>query len=337
MRFQRPGRIWIPEAPNLILGRGPCPRPTIEAEIKGGAMLFEGWFDVKLIHAKTGFVKQHLRFRNLITDAGLNGLGTTNSMNGFTQFMGVGTGGTAPAASDTTLQTPIGTRIGRTALGTTSGPAFAYWSTKFQGTFLEANANGTLTEIGLFDSSAGGTMWTRQLFKDGTGTPTAIVKTASDQLVVTYEARIYSPTVDATGIVVISGVNYNYTVRAADITNTARWGASPLLNGIFYTASNYAAFETDVLGTTSGIPGGTGTTQSSNSVAAYTAGTFVRDHTHVWEPTVANYATGIGSMLIGTPGGSTNQPFQCSFSPKIPKDSTKRLTFVSRLRWGRYP
>lgn len=337
MRFQRPGRIWIPEAPNLILGRGPCPRPTIEAELQDAPMLFEGWFDVKLIHAKTGFVKKHLRFRNLIVDAALDALGGGNSPNGMTQYMAVGTGGTAPANANTALQTEIGTRVARTNLGNTSGPSFTYWNVKLQATFLEANANGTLTEVGLFSASAGGTMWTRQLFKDGTGTPTAITKTASDQLQITYELRLYSPTVDATGVVVISAVNYNYVVRAADITNSTRWGSAPILNAVFNAASNCSVIETDVLGTTSGIPAGTQTGSSSSSVAVYTNGTFVRDHTYVYEPGVANYATGIGSMLLGTPGSACLPPFQCSFSPKIPKDSTKRLTFVQRLRWGRYP
>jgi hypothetical protein len=318
-------RIWIPE---IVVPERKIILPT-------QTMLFEGWFDIKLIHARTGRVKKHLRFRNLITNAALDAL-AANSPDTLTQFMGVGTGGTAPANTDTTLQTPIGTRINRSDLGFASGPSFAYWNWKLRGTFLEANANGTLTEIGLFSAAAGGTMWTRQLFKDGTGTPTAITKTASDQLQVTYEVRLYSPTVDATGIVVISGVNYNYTSRAADITNVTRWG-NPIRFALFANISNAFAHETDVLGSTSGIPGGTATAHSSGSVAAYTAGTFYRDHTWVWDPGVANYATGIGSLQYGAPGASVVNPFQVSFSPKIPKDATKRLTLVGRLAWGRYP
>lgn len=335
-------RIWIPEASNLILDRGPCPRTTIEVEMETPKMMFEGWFDVKLIDARTKRVKRHLRFKNLITNAGLDFI-AANSVVSCLGFMGVGTGGTAPTNIDTTLQTAIGTRVAMGAYtgGPAAGPANAYWWLQQQAVFLEPNANGNLTEVGLFSASAGGSMWTRQLFKDGTGTPTVITKTASDQLQITYELRLYSPTADVASNVTFSAQLYNYTTRASNIGDAVTWGRSgstgPLSFANFGGSPGATAYETDVLGTTSGFPAGTGNQISSGTVAAYAAGSFFIDHTYIWEPGNGNFPTGIGSMIWGRPGSACGHPFQISWAPKIAKTATKRLTLVGRLNWGRYP
>lgn len=323
---------------NIIIGR------TTEIEVPTPEYKWMGIFDVKLIDAKTKHIKRHLRFRNLITNAALDYMGGTGLISDMQNWAGVGTGATAPAATDTTLQTPIGSRIGTGGASFVSGPAFAYWYSRRTFTFLESNANGNLTEIGLFNASSAGVMFTRQLFKDGTGTPTAITKTAADQLQITYEVRLYSPTVDVTGVVSISGVNYNYTVRAANIGDGPTWGyggggggTGPLLGFFAGDMSGIIAYETDVLGSTSGQPGGTGNSQSSMSISGYVAASYQRDGQHLWEPGNANFATGIGSMLFGGASNSFQPAFQVSYSPKIPKTSVKRLTFNSRVSWGRYP
>jgi hypothetical protein len=325
-------RIWIPEAPNLIL------RPTIEIGLEVG-LRFEGWWDIKLIDGKTKRVKQHLHFRNLITNAALDGLGANSfGPQHMTSFVGVGTGNTAPANTDVALQTPVGTRVVRSGLSVVAGAANAYYACTFTATFLEPNANGNLTEIGLFSASGGGTMWSRQLFKDGTGTPTVIVKTASDQLQVTYEMRLYNPTVDSTGNVLISAVNYAYVNRASSINNGTTWGSGPETLWSSNATNGANALETDVLGSTSGLPAGTQVAADSASVAAYVGGTFQRDQTHIWEPATANFATGIGSIVHGMVGTyGSFYPFQCNFTPKIPKTAVKRLTLITRISWGRYP
>lgn len=336
--LMRRTRIWIPEAPNLILDRGPCPRSSIELELNVH-LRFEGWWDVKLIDAKSKQVKRHLRFKNLITDAGLNGLGGDFfGPHHMTSFLGVGTGNTAPTAADTVLQTPTGTRVGRSGLSVAAGPANAYYSCTFTATFLEATANGNLTEIGTFSASSAGIMWTRQLFKDGAGVPTVIVKTAADQLQVTYEMRLYSPTVDVAGNVLISAVNYAYVNRASSITNSTTWGAGPLTLWGSNQTSLANAYETDILGSTSGLPAGSAGAASSATVAAYVALSYQRDATHIWEPAAGNFASGIGAITHGVVGGyGGSHPFQCSFAPKIPKTAVKRLTLITRANWARYP
>ena len=300
--------------------------------------MFEGRFDIKLIDARTGHVKRHLQFKNLITNAGLDYLGGSGNPSSVRAWCGVGTGNTVPAVTDTALVTPLGTRVGISSGPThTSGGSFLYWSQTVVYTFLEANANGNLTEIGLFSSAAGPTMWTRQLLKDGAGVPTVIVKTAAEQLQVTYEMRLYSPTVDVVGTVAISGNNYDYTVRAAETDDSTAWGSSPLTAWNMGGAASASAYETDVLGTTIGRPAGTPNGVDSSSVAAYGAGTYYRDHTYVYEPANANFPSGIGSHLYGQPGSACAACFQLKWVPKIPKTAIKRFTLTVRLNWGRYP
>jgi hypothetical protein len=187
-------------------------------------------------------------------------------------------------------------------------------------------------------------MWARQLLKDGTGTPTAIVKTSADQLQVTYEWRLYHPTgADVTGNVTISGNVYAYVVRVAAIGDSASWGTGPAGNGpIFYfnagRVNPAVAFETDILGSTSGIPGGAGGGDTTRGAFAYVAASFARDKQYVWDLAQGNFTTGIGSMWYG--GGDNYQggrPFQVSFTPKLPKTNVKRLTLNVHTSWGRYP
>lgn len=330
--YQRPGRIWIPEAPNIIIAR------KRELILPGPKVGLQGFFNVKLIDSRTGDVKRELNFKNLIVNSGLDALGNfTNLLNLVAQAR-AGTGGTAPAVGDTALQVQVGTGTNRETFNVSSGPSFAYWQVQMQYTFLEANANGNLAEIGLFAS--GGTMWTRQLLKDGTGTPTTITKTSAERLQVTYTMRLYSPTVDVTGNVTISGVVYAYTARASNINDTATWGSNPLVNFFAGGASASYGHETNVLGSTSGRPAGTedGTTQdTSHSVTgSYTAGTFSREHTYFWDTNRANFGTGIGSITYG--GVNSIAPmFQVSFGTQIPKNALKQLTLVTNISWGRYP
>ena len=335
MRFQRPGRIWIPEAPNIILARA---RDAYVDHVP--SPMFEGYFNIKLIDSRTGDVRRELNFKNLITDAALDYIGAVNGVFACLANAQMGTGGTAPTVSDTTLQTPIGTRVikdgGFPQVG--SGPSFAYWRAVYQYTFLEANANGNLAEIGLFSAATSGTMWTRQILKDVGGTPTTITKTSAERLQVTYEVRCYSPTADVSGTINISGTNYDYTVRASEIDNT-NWQGN-VTNFCAGTTGVASTTETAALGALTGAPPGItgfgGTTSTSQGIDTYTNGTFRRDHSYIFETTTSNYATGLGALIFGN--YSSGNSWQIAFtSLKIPKTALNRLTLITRHSWGRYP
>lgn len=343
--------IWIPEAPNLILGRGPCPRPTTEVFIESPKPKLAGFVKWELGKftgpKKDQYVKATGGFhQNLITDAGLDGIGTTLQPIGISSWMAVGTGSTAPANSQTTLVAEVG-RVNRSTTGDGtkgSGPAFAYWFYQVVRLFLETEANGNLTEVGMFSASSSGIMFMRQLFKDISGTPTTVIKTASDQLKVTWELRAYSPTVDTTQTgLVISGTSYNVTTRAEEIDTDTAWGNGTGGSGFLGSLSNWGApfgrayDASAALGTTQTRPTGSAIeVQSDSGVAsAYTTGNFFRDVTLKWEPGSANGAGGLGAFA--TFGSSSVTPlFQSLFTPAFAKDATKRLTLVVRCSWDRH-
>jgi hypothetical protein len=315
----------------------------------------EGWVEVELIDAKTGLIKRHLRFRNLITDAGLNAYYAGSTMSQMTTWAACGTSSTPPANGDTALiaeVTPSTTHRTNQNGGIADviahvGASF-YWSFKRTFRFLEAQANGNLTEFGLFSAQSAGTMWTRQLFKDGGGTPTTIVKTSSDQLRITYELRVHYPSADIVSTKNISGTVYDYTVRPNDVDNAGGgWqlhqnsghGGNWLGSAGGFGACN--VFESNTLvATTANFPSsGSGFDQSSQSYASYVAGSFVREGTTIWEPDTGNFATGVGGLTVGH-GGFQNQTrlFQVVFhTTKLPKTNTKRLTLVWSWALTRFP
>jgi hypothetical protein len=341
MRYARRGRLWVPEAPNLLLDRGPGAGRSREIEIALPMPRVEGIITAELLHGRTGIVKRRLKFRNLIVDAGLNAIGAGSaSVAGLVGFCGVGTGSTAPANGQTDLVTPISVRVNRTGTGngtTGSGTSFAYWYYQRVFQFIETEANGNLAEVGFFTALTSGTMWARQLFKDGAGNPTVLTKTSADQLRITYEFRVYPPTVDVTGNVTISSTVYAYVCRASNISNALVWGAT---NGVLVNLGTWSsspdAGDTNVLGTTSSQPAASSfVLPTSMTFAAYTSGTFLRDGTAVWDPGIANFAGGLGCVRAWAFSGAG--AFQLGFTPKFAKDSTKRLTLVLRHTFGRYP
>lgn len=323
-----------------------------------------GYFTVDLIEAATGRIKRHLEFKNLITDAGLNALnnttiGTFIGGAGTNGFMGCGTNATAPANGDVALGAEIAPASthrtnsnGGIAESFGAGAANAYWFRKVTYNFIETQANGNLAEIGLFSAVTGGTMFCRQLLKDAGGVPTVIVKTAADQLRVTYEIRFYSPTPDVTvNPLAISGTNYSVTTRAIHINGSRQWGHD---NSNFSVMVGFKgdncnsvnminSIDTNTLAAASGAdPVGTIFTPTSVAKSVYVNGNFWLDYTVIWDPGVSNPAGGVGGVILRCDLGGqtislTTVQFQMAFTPKIAKDNTKRLTLVMRLSWGRGP
>lgn len=312
------------------------------------------YITVELIDVKTGIIKQYLHFKNLITDAGLDRLGTNVGLDvivfaaGGGNFCGVGTGSTAPANTDTTLVSEVGTPatdrsssnggISNTYSYVSGPPDYHRGVRTFL--FTETQGNGNLTEIGIFSANTGGTMWMRQLLKDGGGTPTTVVKTSSEQLRVTYELRIQPLQSDVPITRIISTVSYDIVIRAREASVQGTWGSDgfggALSNfGLFSTQAQHAAvLETQTLGARTSEPSGSQVNASTVAWAAYSSATYFRDMTAVWDSGVANFTLGIGSGVFYETGNG-DQLFQANFTPRFDKDNTKRLTLITRLSWDR--
>ena len=136
-----------------------------------------GHWDVKLT-GPDGALKQHVHGQNVITTVGKEYLASyllsaaTSAVNTL-KYIAVGTSTTPEAASDTGL----GTELARVT-GTVSYTSGAIY--EVVATFAAGTGTGAIVEYGLFSSSTGGTMFSRD-------TEAVINKGAGDTLTVTHQ------------------------------------------------------------------------------------------------------------------------------------------------------
>lgn len=258
-------------------------------------------------------------FKNLIVDQGLNNAASITIDNLVTRCK-VGSSYDIPTTSDTTLGQQVGpyTPVVTSTYNHSSGNPVWYTYGRFTYTFPVGAVTGDLREIGFFDSSDN--MFSHALIKDGAGNPTAVTVLADEQLFVTYEVRKYPAETDQTGtfILSINGVDtsFSYTARPALINTTTSsnyWYGSHQLG----VNTNVVAYESQTLGTVTGTPTGTAVA-GSGTIDTYLAGSFKSTLNCVFDPSIANFTNGIGSMLLCN-------GFQVSFTPAIPKTSDRRL------------
>lgn len=258
-------------------------------------------------------------FKNLIVDQGLNNAAST-AINNIVSRCGVGSSSDIPTTSDTTLRQPVGgyTSVVTSTYNHSSGNPVWYTYGRFTYTFPVGAVTGDLREIGFFDSS--GNMFSHALIKDGTGNPTTVTVLADEQLFVTYEVRKYPAETDQTGsfILTINGADtsFSYTARPALIntgTSTNYWYGSHQLG----VDTNVVAYESQILGSVTGTPTGTAVA-GAGTIDTYIAGSFKSTLNCVFDPSIANFTNGIGSMMLCN-------GFQVSFDPAIPKNSDRRL------------
>ena len=119
-----------------------------------------------------GNEKRTVTTSNLVVDTGLNFIvDRMKDDETVMTHMGVGTGTTAPTASDTTLETQLGNReLIETSTVTNN-------SILYRSVFEAGDSTGQLTEAAIFNASTGGTMLCRVTFD-------AIDKQANDSLAI---------------------------------------------------------------------------------------------------------------------------------------------------------
>lgn len=339
--------------PNLILGRGPCPRPTLEGVMQVAGHRFEGWFHVQRV--RNGKVIEEHKFRNVLTNTFLDRFGSTalavlaptHSTGGvyLMSALKAGTGASpAPAATDSNLQAPVADWADQTpptySEGYVTGPPDYVWR-KVWREYSEDQANGNLAELGFFSATSSGVLMNRVLFRDSGGTPITISKTSSDRLRIGYELRCYPPTADVTGTLTLDSVDYDYTIRAMEVddvgTSSGYWLA--VLGGTRWSTSTSNSFKfgaSQSLGTRTGSYTYDNAPPSSLSYATYVDGNKYRDLTVTANPSEANISGGIGGFAMSIGSANNMHMWQCVFDTKIPKDNTKRLILNLRWSWDSY-
>ena len=281
-------------------------------------------------------------------NAGLDALAGGQRLTDLTSYLAVGTGSSEPSYTDTILNAEIARTNSNGGFADSdavvgSGALVEYWSRIRTRVFTQNQANGNLAELGFFSSSQGGTMWNRQLFRDELGNPTAITKTNEDQLRVRYEYRIYPPWDDLVQEIEVNGVTTEVVNRPQLVASSGNWGSFGGRSALNILGSVgpllLAAYETHTLPARNSYPSGTNANASSTAVQSYTPGTYYREREGRWEPSAANFATGIGVFYSlvnpADTSANTSMAFASKVTPKIMKQDTQRLIVMERWTYAR--
>lgn len=309
----------------------------------------EGFYKLE-VRGKDGKVRRCYEFHNIITDIGLNRLGTA----GVLGACRIGTGTVAESAADTQLvsQSASTTTLQSSGGGAVSTAPQYGWRTEVY-RFATGALNGNYSEIGVGWGTTGATLFSRALIKDGSGNPTTITVLSTETLDVTYELRLYAPQGDFTGTVNLGGVNYNWTARASgagwsganppfaprrwDPTSGFGSGANTNTDG----SSSWYSGAGCALGPISGAITGSANSVSYDynaalvgfSVLPYVDGSLQRDWGLSLTTIAGNLAGGIRAVVVNSNRGI----WQVLFSASIPKDSNKVMALNFRTSWGRRP
>lgn len=328
--MKKRNRLWIPESERAPL-QTMVDLPTIH---------IGGKYYVDLIDAESGNVKQHLEFSNLITDAGLNFIGTGTTLDSIYTTLAVGIDNTAPSASDVTLGNKIGDTTNSDGQPDVDGfettpVEFAFRRRIRQ--FAQSEAIGDLRELGW---EVGGVIANRALFKDVNGNPTTVIKTSRDILRIIYEYRIFAPLNDVLGIFVFApgSASISYTIRPMNVNVTLGW--VKLLDDM----GRYSDVEAKVhesntfVGRTQANAPNPNASESSSSFVEYVPGTFFRDTTYNWNFSAANFGSQINLVTWAAwPDlfSSGLMHWQMHLSSSIEKTASTRLEITARQRWAR--
>ncbi len=300
-----------------------------------------GHFDLAVVNAKTGVVRERRSFDNVILNTGLDKF-FTGDFNSPCPALGVGT--SEPLPTDTGLASSVyeGSYIYQSSgYPNVLAPSAPDWVSVLRlGWRIPANAAvGTFTEIGIKGWGPNSPYWCRALIKDDAGAISALTILPDEYLDVVYACRYHPDLSDRTFSFQMNGNTYNCVSRPAFIAGTrlSSLDGSP---GMIYSYSGSGRgrmLATQTLGDITDGPTGTAVNSilhNTRTVQAYEPGTYTRKVLFHWGLDRANVDGGIGSIVIdeGNPRATT----QISFTPKIPKDATNELTLVFALRVYRW-
>ena len=133
-----------------------------------------------VVHTKEDGSTQEYDFPNMVVTSGKAFIASrmSSSSTAVIGWIGVGSGSTAPALTDTTLQTEITRKAITVPGGTPSGGTVTYTVT-----LLPGEGTGNLYEAGLLNASSGGTMLSRTTYP-------LITKAAGDTLTINWSVAV---------------------------------------------------------------------------------------------------------------------------------------------------
>lgn len=291
---------------------------------------------------------------NLITNAGLDQVGTSLSFRVLLTYIAVGTGSTAPAFTDTGLVAEVARTNANLSLtsNTVAYPSAGLHRYKRGVAFDFGAANGNLTEFGGYLASSGGSALTRDLFRDELGDPVVITKTSSEQLVIDYTLELtFGPTtLTAISPLTITGygafdMNHMF-YRAQDTTNPeAGYLLSKFDNLRILPVTTFGSTYDSASGGNSvaTVRPGVSQTNSSSPGSGQTMAAYVGGSHEVAMQTVAAAGTSDvtyqGFGLFRYANFADERIFYAGFGFDDPatlvQDADYRLTLNAKLAWAR--
>lgn len=296
-----------------------------------------GYYTIEAIKPGMGVVRS-CRFKNLITDLGMDALGTSP------QFlrMHLGTGTAAPSFSDTALANfgvNVSNNPGDQTAGKGPAPEYYGWM-RLVWTSAVGGATGTWTEIGISDQNGNGNLRSRDLIRDPGGSPTSFPVLADEQFRGTYEFRMYPPLNDAAASIELSGTPYDTVTRALQI-NVASTGTQgswvprissnlPLL-GVVGDQFQVQWYSGGLGSLTDSNPQGSviGSGTSARGYSTYGAGNFYLDSYAQWGG--ANLVGTLRTLRMRLQSGTV----QIEYDPLVVKLDTETLRHNQRVHWAR--
>jgi hypothetical protein len=281
----------------------------------------EGRYEFTIIKPN-GHSEKIAEFSNLITNAGLNRIGSGQS---YLSYIHLGSGATAPAFTDSALAVFVASSSVSGNMDFTVGNASVppyFTQIEIVKRFNAGVATGNLSEVGVSWSDVTGSLFSRALILDSSGNPTTITKLADEILDVKYILRVNIPMTDITST--ING--YSTVTRALNVLNTNAWGAYQFRtwDGSAYATQTLSdLIETNIVGQSYSM--------TSNTFDAYINNSYSITGTLTFSLERGNSPTGIGSITYVAGFGL----YQTSFTPVILKDNTKSLSITYSVSWAR--
>lgn len=285
-------------------------------------------------------------FDNLITDVGMNRVGTVNtdsvtSIGSFNSLCGrfvVGSGSTTPAFTDTALVAPVAFASANPVLDSESSSYTRGWyEITVHHQFGQGEAAGNLSEIGIQHTGLSGPLWSRALILDGAGNPTTITVLPDDFLTCYYTLRIMIPQEDAVFNIdvdydddgVVPTVVTARPLAANSSSPNNGWGlqtfsvSSTRARVEFFTGGLSDPTATSPLGTSLGY-------LDSFSAIPYIQNSFERYGVQAAGLTAHNsnqLATAVVRPLMGY--------WQVEFNPPLQKNNTQTMQLTFGYSWAR--
>lgn len=301
----------------------------------------EGFFKLQAMN-RYGRVLRERKFKNLITNHGLDNFGLANTMSGW-RGCAVGIGTTPPQVTDISLANQVAwiwggtggqfTELSSTTSGTDSPPYWGQANGRY--TFSIGQVSANLTEVGLATGTAStpSQLVCRALIMDEFGNPVAFPIASDEQLVVNYSLRVYCPEEDTVSNVTIDGLGPRVATSRGTAQGSAVW--APAWSGAvrMFVATNVSARRAYSGGliseTSTGTPSGDLGASTSIVNNPYVSGSHEETGNTIYGP-----GRGTGNIRTVTVN-VTNGRWAIEYDPPIPKTSTQTLVLGHRISWGR--